>query len=196
MKPAYSIEDASPACTVETQVSRALAGDGQAERALYETHVDRVYGLALRMTRDEDLAREYTQEAFTRAFRRLDTFRGDSSFGTWLHRVTVNVTLSGLQKVRRTRAVEQDLDVAAPALTHACRLDSDPMLRRRLRDALGSLPELYRVVVVMHDLEGFTHEQIGQSLNIPAGTSKARLSRARARLRPLLSECALDYATC
>jgi RNA polymerase sigma-70 factor, ECF subfamily len=106
----------------------------------------------------------------------------------------VNVTLSGLRKVRRSREVEQELDRVVPVAFSP--REPDPMLRQRIEEALGSLPEPYRLVVVMHDLEGFTHDEIGRTLDIPSGTSKARLSRARARLRPLLAECAQEYATC
>jgi RNA polymerase sigma-70 factor, ECF subfamily len=175
-------------------IDRARAGDPRAERALYDAHVDRLFRLAFRLTGDEELATEYTQQAFTRAFRSLHTFRGDASFSTWLHRVTVNVTLSGLRKDRRRREVEQELETVAPPAAPPAR-PSDPMLRQRIEDALESLPGLYREAVVLHDIRGYTHDEISSMLAIPSGTSKARLSRARARLRPLLAGCALEYAT-
>lgn len=175
-------------------IDRARAGDPRAERALYDAHVDRLFRLAFRLTGDEELAREYTQQALTRAFRSLHTFRGDASFGTWLHRVTVNVTLSGSRKDKRRREVEQELGTAARWAAPASR-PGDPMLRHRIEAALESLPELYREAVVLHDIQGYTHDEIASILAIPPGTSKARLSRARARLRPLLASCALEYAT-
>lgn len=193
MKPAYARPDLPrPVHDADPLVARARAGDPRAERALYDAHVDRLYRLALRLTGDEELAAEYTQQAFTRAFRSLGSFRGDSSFATWLHRVTVNVTLSGLRKLNRCRDVEQDLETAARQGRPPH--ESDPMLRQRIDDALAALPALYREAVVLHDIEGFTHDEIGRILDIPSGTSKARLSRARARLRPLLAGCALEYA--
>lgn len=194
MKPAYeSRHDAQPALGEPLLIARARSGDQHAVRALYDTHVDRLFRLAWRMTGDEELAREYTQQAFIRAFRSLHAYRGEASFGTWLHRVTVNVTLSGLRQVRRTREVEQELETASPGPVMP--QDSDPMLRQRIEDALESLPELYREAVVLHDIEGFTHNEIAGILSIPSGTSKARLSRARARLRHVLAGCALEYAS-
>lgn len=183
---------APPPHDLEALMARAMAGDPDARGALYETHVDRLYRVAFRMTGDDEMAREYVQQAFARAFQHLHTFRGDASFATWLHRVTVNVTLSGLRAARRSREMEQELEDGMGALPR----DSDPMLRQRISEALHSLPESYRSVVIMHDVEGFTHDEIGRTLDIPTGTSKARLSRARARLRPLLAGCALEYAMC
>lgn len=173
-------------------IARALSGDARAQGALYQEHVDRVYRLVFRLTGDEDQALEYTQQAFTRAFLRLSTYRGDASFATWLHRVAVNVTLSGLRKARRSQEVEQKLQAVAPR-SHSPR-PGDPMLRQRIAEALDALPAVYRDAVVLHDIHGYTHDEIASILDIPSGTSKARLSRARARLRPMLAGCALDYA--
>lgn len=173
-------------------IDRALSGDARAQHALYQEHVDRVYRLVFRLTGDEDQALEYTQQAFTRAFLRLSTYRGDASFATWLHRVAVNVTLSGLRKARRSQEVEQKLQAVAPR-SHSPR-PGDPMLRQRIAEALAALPAVYRDAVVLHDIHGYTHDEIASILDIPSGTSKARLSRARARLRPMLAGCALDYA--
>jgi RNA polymerase sigma-70 factor, ECF subfamily len=173
-------------------IERVLNGEERAARALYDAHADRVYRLAYRLTGEEELARECTQQAFCRAFLRLGTFRGEAAFGTWLYRVTVNMTMGRLRQVGRSRQMEQELDPAAVAGVPP--RDHDPMLRARLQEALAALPEPFRLVVVMHDVEGFTHEEIGRVLGIAAGTSKARLSRARARLRPLLAGCAREYA--
>jgi RNA polymerase sigma-70 factor, ECF subfamily len=193
MNPGHLSQDGTRAASQpEPLIARALAGDARAERALYQAYVDRIYRLVIRLTGDEDLALEYTQQAFTRAFLRLSTYRGDSSFATWLHRVAVNVTLSGLRKTRRSQEVEQKLQSVAPR-SHTPR-PGDPMLRRRIAEALDALPALYREAVVLHDIQGYTHDEIASILDIPAGTSKARLSRARARLRPMLAGCALDYA--
>ncbi len=166
-------------------VARAAAGEPDAQRALYDAHVDRVYRLAFRMAGDDDLARDFTQDAFIRAFSRLDDFRGDSAFGTWLHTITVSVALNGLRKVKRLRTREVELDGAAMVGTMVRR--SDPDLRERLHAAIDALPPGYRNVFVMHDVEGFTHEEIGRALGIETGTSKAQLFRARARLRERLA---------
>jgi RNA polymerase sigma-70 factor, ECF subfamily len=183
---------ASTTMSAERLVALARTGDTQAIRQLYDTHIQRVHGVVSRLTCDPEIAAECTQEAFVRAFRSLDGFRGDAAFGTWLHRVAVNVTLTRLRQVRRIRVVELELD---PALTGSIApRDVDPMLERRIVAALSALPAGYRAVVVMHDVEGFTHEEIGGILEIATGTSKARLSRARARLRTMLADCAQEYA--
>lgn len=169
-------------------IARAVAGDAVAERELYEAHVDRVFRLVYRLAGDEELARDFTQEAFIRAFTRLSEFRGEAVFSTWLHAIAVSVTLNGLRKVRRFRMHEVELEEAVSFGESGS--DADPDLKTRLRRAIDALPELYRVVFVMHDVEGYTHEEIGEVLGVAPGTSKARLSRARARLRAALA----DYA--
>jgi RNA polymerase sigma-70 factor, ECF subfamily len=181
-----------PSSDVDRLVARAAAGDERAATVLYDAHVAQVHGLTLRLTGDEELARECTQLAFSRAFERLATFRGESAFGTWLHRVTINVTLGQMRKVRRSRRMEQDLDLATDR--EAGQKEGDPMLRTRITDALDALPDPLRAVVVLHDVEGYTHQQIGAVLDIASGTSKARLSHARTRLRTLLDGCAREYA--
>jgi RNA polymerase sigma-70 factor (ECF subfamily) len=155
---------------------------------LYETHVDRVYRLAFRLAGDDDLARDFTQDAFIRAFQRLGDFRGDSAFGTWLHAIAMSVSLNGLRKVKRLRTRETTID-HAEAIGSLDRR-ADPDLRDRLTAAIDALPDGYRTVFVMHDVEGFTHEEIGAALGIQSGTSKAQLFRARARLRQALADFA------
>lgn len=168
-------------------LTRAQAGDPVAERAIYDTHVDRVYRLAFRMAGDAELAREFTQDAFIRAFERLGTFRGDSALSTWLHAITVSVALNGLRKVRR---LKREVQLEHAESLGSDRPRSDPLLRQRLNDAIDKLPTGYRTVFVMHDVEGFTHEEIGAALGIEVGTSKAQLFRARARLRERLADLA------
>jgi RNA polymerase sigma-70 factor, ECF subfamily len=174
--------------TESTLIARAAAGDMAAQRALYDQHVDRVFRLAYRLAGDEELARDFTQETFVRAFDRLGTFRGESALGTWLHTIGVSVTLNGLRKVKRFRARETSLDEALTVGTtprHA-----DPDLKERLHRAIDSLPDGYRTVFVMHDVEGYTHEEIAAALGIQPGTSKAQLFRARAKLRTMLADFA------
>lgn len=162
-------------------IRNAIRGDARAERALFDAHVDRIWRLTCRMTGDEALAEDLTQEAFVRAFDRLDSFRGDASFGTWLHAVAVSVTLNALPKHRRrgdhesAREDLSDLPAAVPA--------ADPGLERDLDRAVASLDDRHRLVFVMHDLEGYTHQEIAAAMGTPVGTAKARLSRARAKLR-------------
>lgn len=173
-------------------IRRVLDGDPAAERALYEAHADRVFRLAFRMAGDEELARDYTQEVFIRAFSHLEGFRGDAAISTWLHRITVTVTLNGLRKVKRRRERELELDEELDR-PHENPGRAEPDLRESLREAIDGLPEHQRLVFVMHELEGYTHEEIGGALEIATGTSKARLSRARARLRDELAEFAEEY---
>lgn len=168
-------------------IRRVLAGDGSAERALYDAHVERVYRLCYRLADgDPELAQDFTQDTFLRAFDRLAEFRGQSALSTWLHAVAVSVGLNGMRKIRRRRDREAVLDDAVVAERPA--RVTEPDLKQRLRVSIASLPERYRVVFVMYDVEGYTHEEIGQVLGVPTGTSKARLSRARAKLREALGE--------
>jgi RNA polymerase sigma-70 factor (ECF subfamily) len=171
-------------------IDRVLAGDQNAERELYDTHVDRVFRLVFRMVGDLHRAQDYTQEAFIRAFRHLSTFRGDAALSTWLCSIAVSVTLNGLRSVRRQREREVALD-DAPALGVRTR-EAEPDLKVRLTKAIDGLPPGYRTVFVMHDVEGYTHEEIAGTLGIQSGTSKAQLFRARARLREVLADFARD----
>jgi RNA polymerase sigma-70 factor (ECF subfamily) len=169
-------------------IERVVAGDPAAQRALYDAHVDRVYRLAYRFAGDGDLARDFTQETFIRAFQRIGTFRRQSSLSTWLHSIGVSVALNGLRSVRRLRERETSaVEVAARPNT------SEPDLKERLARAIDALAPGYRAVFVMHDVEGYTHEEIGVVLGIEAGTSKAQLSRARAKLRGALADFAGEW---
>lgn len=168
-------------------------GDPRAERALYDQHVDRVYRLAHRMAGDETLARDFTQDTFVRAFERMGDFRGDASLATWLHAIAVNVILNGLKKVTRIRWREEGMD-ELPEVA-AVTPKAEPDLKQRLHAAIDALPPGYRMVFVMHDVEGYTHEEIAASLGIEPGTSKAQLSRARGKLREALAEFAGEWAS-
>lgn len=173
-------------------IARILDGDATAERALYEAHVDRVYRLTYRLAGDDDLAQEFTQETFIRAFERLNGFRGEAKLGTWLHSIAVSVALNGMRKVKRFHAREAQLDEASSISTKTTH--AEPDLKTRLKRAIDMLPEMYRTVFVMHDVEGYKHEEIGTALEIPTGTSKARLFRARAKLREELKDFAEEFA--
>jgi RNA polymerase sigma-70 factor (ECF subfamily) len=176
----------------ETQlIARVRAGDSTAERALYDAHVDRVYRLAYRLAGDDSLAQDFTQETFIRAFDRLGTFRGESAFSTWLHAITTTVVLNGLRKVKRFRQRETDIEDAHGL--GVARREADPDLKVRLTKAIDELPDGYRTVFLMHDVEGYTHEEIGAALGVETGTSKAQLSRARAKLRIALADFAGEW---
>ncbi|HEV2148404.1 MAG TPA: RNA polymerase sigma factor [Longimicrobiaceae bacterium] len=172
-------------------IRRVLSGDPVAERALYDAHVDRIFRLAYRMTGDEELAKEFTQEAFIRAFTRLPSFRAEAALSTWLHSVAASVIINGLRKVRRDRQREMGLD-EAPEIAVGPGV-GEPRLRARLKSALDALSDRYRAVFVMHEMEGYTHEEIGSALQIAQGTSKAMLSRARAKLREQLADLAKEF---
>jgi len=157
----------------------AAAGDARAFERLYRSHVARVHSLARRMAGDEE-AGELTQMVFVRAWQKLGTFRGESKFGTWLHRVAVNLILGRRASLRIERERRQDGEEifetlpARPAGTEQ-RIDFDA--------AIGRLPGGARQIFVLHDVEGFKHEEIARMLKINVGTSKAQLHRARMLLR-------------
>ena len=172
-------------------VQRARDGDQIAFRDLYDRNVDRIYRLAYRMAGEEDLAKDFTQETFLRAYQSLDQFRGDAAFSTWLHSIAVSVSLNGLRKVDRHRKRERSLEDAAHVAPERRKLEPDA--RDRLREAVDGLPEIYRTVFLMHDLEGYGHREIAETLGVAEGTSKARLFRARQKLRAALGEEMQEY---
>ncbi len=174
-------------------IARVKTGDTAAERELYDAHVDRVYRLAFRMTGRSELAQDFTQDTFIRAFGRIDDFRGNSAFSTWLHRVATNVILNGLRKVRRFDARETQLEEASHVALPVSAVEPD--LKDRMRQAIDALPKMYRIVFLMHDVEGYKHEEIAGALGSKVGTTKAQLSRARARLRNALEAFAGEYAS-
>jgi RNA polymerase sigma-70 factor (ECF subfamily) len=139
------------------------------------------------------LARDFTQETFIRAFAKLGGFRGEAAFATWLHRIATTVALNGLRKVKRFRRREAELDEAAQVVSRG--RAAEPDLKTRLRRAIDGLPVGYRTVFVMHDVEGYTHEEIAGALGVETGTSKAQLSRARAKLRAALADFAGEWAS-
>jgi len=161
----------------------AAEGDARAIRTLYDRYAPRVYAVVRRIAADDDLAQDYAQEAWIRAIRALPTFRGDARFSTWLHRIAVNAALQSLRKAetrtRREGPAPEDVPVA-PA--HA-----DSLLRKRLERALDGLPEGMRQVLILHDVEGYTHDEIGDVLGVTSGTSKSQLFKARAKMREMLA---------
>lgn len=175
-------------------IARVLAGDRSAGRELYDAHAPRVFRLAYRLTGDAELAREFTQDTFVRAFHRLADFRGDAAFSTWLHRITITVVANAMRKVRRLRERETDLeDLDTLHAIHAEARHIDPDLRERLAKAIDALPDIYRTTLIMHDLEGYTHIEIAAVLGVAEGTCKSRLSVARSQLRAALADFAKEY---
>jgi len=174
-----TLESAVPPASERADVSRAQSGDTRAFERLYRTHSARVFCLARRMI-GTDLAGELTQDVFVRVWEKLRTFRGESAFGTWLHRVAINVILHrrGVLRVERGR-LEEDEDALdqVPARPGPSEFGMD------FEGAIGKLPSGARTVFVLHDVEGFKHEEIAELLGVTAGTSKAQLHRARMILR-------------
>ena len=176
-------------------VTLARTGDGGAIRALYQRHARRVFAVVRRMSGDDALAEDWAQEAWVRVIRALPTFRGDCQFSTWLHRIAVNSALHGRRSRERKAGRETVMDD-----THAARpTGGDALLRLKLERAMDRLPEGMRRVLVLHDVEGYTHEEIGELLGINPGTCKSQLFKARAKMRKLLSpapEFAEEVETC
>lgn len=179
---------ADAAQAIITDVALAAGGDRRAFERLYQANVTRVYSLCMRMCGSRERAEELTQDAFVRAWEKLPLFRGESAFSTWLHRLTVNVVLNARKTEGRERAragggdEDEDDGVAAlPSSTkelHAERLD--------LEAAIAMLPPGARRVFVLHDVEGYKHEEIAEMLGVTSGGSKAQLHRARLLLRGTL----------
>jgi RNA polymerase sigma-70 factor (ECF subfamily) len=167
-------------------IERVVRGDAKAQRELYEAHVDKVYRLAFRLAGEDELARDFTQLTFIRAFEKIGDFRFESSLSTWLHTIGVSIALNGLRKVKTARNREAPMEAASSI--GAVTREAEPDLKVRLAAAIDSLSEKYRTVFLMHDVEGFTHEEIGAALGIPPGTSKTRLFQGRAKLREALAD--------
>jgi RNA polymerase sigma-70 factor, ECF subfamily len=175
--------------TVDPDAQRAAAGDMDAFEKIYRRYHQRVYSHCLRMVRNSTDAEDLTQEVFIQLFRKIHTFRGDSSFTTWLHRLTVNQVLMHLRKpiVKTEKTTE---DGATPIRTVRGTENPSRMAvidRIALDQAIGQLPPGYRVVFILHDIEGYEHEQIGKILGCAVGTSKSQLHKARLRLRQFLA---------
>jgi len=167
-------------------VARVVDGDPAAQRELYDSHVDRVYRLAYRLAGEDELARDFTQLTFIRAFERIGDFRFESSLATWLHTIGVSIALNGLRKVKTARTREAPIEAASSIGVFT--REAEPDLKTRLKAAIDALSEKYRTVFLMHDVEGYTHEEIGAALGIPPGTSKTRLFQGRAKLREALAD--------
>jgi RNA polymerase sigma-70 factor, ECF subfamily len=209
MQQAAMIEEASefigrtePAMTDRKAVERAQKGDAEAFEYLYRRHRRRVYGLCLRMIGNATDAEDLTQEAFMRVFRKIQTFRGDSAFTTWLHRLSVNIVLMRLRKKTvketpledksgREEFDEQPREYGAidPALTGS--ID-----RMRLERAIAQLPPGYKRMFVLHDVEGYEHNEIAELLGVSIGNSKSQLHKARVRLRELLQDAVRENRRC
>ena len=166
-------------------VALAASGDHQAFERLYRTHLNRVFAVCARMVNERSHAEELTQDVFVRAWDKLSQFRGEAAFGTWLHRLAVNVVLNARKSEGRTRARFGDDQEELDLLPQRASV-SIPGASIDLEAAIALLPPGARRIFVLHDVEGYKHEEIGQMLSITAGGSKAQLHRARMLLREAL----------
>ncbi|HET9683774.1 MAG TPA: sigma-70 family RNA polymerase sigma factor [Gemmatimonadaceae bacterium] len=166
-------------------VQRAINGDEAAMRALWTRHAPHLDVVVRRLVgRDPDLAADIAQEVWIQIFRALPSFRGDAQFGTWAHRIAVNRTLNALRRTKRLAAVEVDVeDDSASVEPEAERA----ILAASIEEAAAKLSPGARTVFLLHDVEGYTHEEIASQLGITAGGSKSQLFKARAKLRTLLA---------
>lgn len=176
---------------IEELVARAREGSSEAFEKLVDAHQHEVFGLALRLVVDRELAADVSQEAFIRAWRALPNFRGDAAFSTWLHRITVNVAWT--LKKRKARHAALPLDESPEPMD--VRQGSDPVhaventeLRAKLASALNDLTPAQRSVVVLKDVYGWTHNEVADSLGITVTAAKVRLHRAHLKLRDQLHE--------
>jgi len=164
-------------------------GDMEAFEEIYHLHHKRVYSICFRMLQNASDAEDLTQQVFIQLFRKLHTFRGESSFTTWLHRLTVNQVLMHFR--RRMVKTEKTTDDGSTPIRIVTGTENPSRMalidRIALNQAIGQLPLGYRMVFVLHDVEGFEHEQIGKMLGCAVGTSKSQLHKARQRLRQLLT---------
>lgn len=165
-------------------IAACRRGEARAMERLYHQYKRRVFGMAHRIVGGSD-AEEVAQEVFVRVFRGLAAFRGDSALSTWIYRLTVNAALSYLAKRGRRHEVGDDglVDMAAPPQT-----ERDSALASRIETALGQLPAGYRAILVLHDVEGLSHEECASILECRVGTCKSQLHKARAKMRELLGD--------
>jgi RNA polymerase sigma-70 factor (ECF subfamily) len=174
-------------------IDRAKQGDGESFEILYKLHKRRVYSLCLRMIRDVEAAEDLAQEAFLQLYRKIASFRGESSFSTWLHRLTVNIVLMRLRKRGLPEVYLEDtlepLEEGGPQRDYGC---ADPVLagsidRVNLGRAIETLAPGYRIIFVLHDVEGYEHKEIAEMLGCSVGNSKSQLHKARMNLRDQLN---------
>jgi RNA polymerase sigma-70 factor (ECF subfamily) len=171
--------------TDQLLLRRAMNGDERALRQIWAEHAPHIDAVVKRLCDgDADLAADIAQEVWIQIFRALPGYRGDSQFGTWAHRIAVNRTLNALRRVRRLAKIETEIEED----TASVESDSDrTFLAESIEQAMGHLSPGARAVFVLHDIEGFTHEEIGAELGITSGGSKSQLFKARAKLRRLLA---------
>jgi RNA polymerase sigma-70 factor, ECF subfamily len=180
-------------------IERAKQGDGEAFEFLYNLHKRRVYSLCLRMTTNTAEAEDLTQEAFLQLFRKIGTFRGESAFSTWLHRMAVNVVLMRLRKKNLPIVpLEDTLDTEEETPRKELGAEDTALTgsidRMELQRSIEALPPGYRSIFVLHDVEGFEHNEIAELVGCSIGNSKSQLHKARMKLRELLKTSRAEKA--
>jgi RNA polymerase sigma-70 factor, ECF subfamily len=170
--------------TDTTLIQRAIDGDERAMRQLWSQHAPHIDAVVRRLVGNVDDAVDIAQEVWIQIFRALPTYRGDSQFGTWAHRIAVNRTLNALRRTRRLAKLETDIEEDTASVEHG---SERALLASSIEDAAARLSPGARTVFLMHDVEGYTHEEIAAELGITAGGSKSQLFKARAKLRKLLA---------
>ena len=165
-------------------IRRAIEGDERALRQLWSQHAPHIDAVVRRLAGDPDLAKDIAQEVWIQIFRALPSYRGDSQFGTWAHRIAVNRTLNALRRARRIAKIETDIDEDVAGHDDSAERS---LLAATIEEAMKQLAPGARTVFVLHDVEGYTHEEIATELGITAGGSKSQLFKARAKLRRLLA---------
>ena len=167
---------------------KAAAGNLAAFEMIYQRYHRRTYSLCLRMTSSQTEAEDLTQEVFIQLFRKVGSFRGDSAFSTWLHRLTVNQVLMHFRRRSvKNEKVSDDGEMPEQAVAGTSNPNKMPVVDRiALKNAIAELPRGYRNVFVLHDVEGYEHEEVARMLSISVGTSKSQLHKARLKLRGLL----------
>lgn len=164
-------------------IQRAIDGDERALRQLWSQHAPHIDAVVRRLVGDPDLAADVAQEVWIQIFKALPSYRGESQFGTWAHRIAVNRTLNALRRTRRLDRIETGIEEDTASVEQG---SEGALIMASIQDATSQLSPGARTVFVMHDIEGFTHEEIARELGITTGGSKSQLFKARAKLRRLL----------
>lgn len=183
------VEENAPLSDLEL-AQKSAAGDTGAFEELYRRHFRRVYALCLRMTGNPTQAEDLTQEVFIQIFNKIGSFRGDSAFTTWIHRIAVNQVLMHFRK-RSTKSelTTDDGETPIQIVRGTENQNAMPIIDRiALEKAIAQLPPGYRTVFVLHDVEGYEHEEIAKMLGFAEGTSKSQLHKARLKLRGLIRQ--------
>ena len=185
-----------------TLVKRVKTGDQRAFKLLVERYQRKIYAVALGMVKDKEEALDVSQEAFVKVYKYLDHFKGDSSFYTWLYRITVNICIDALRKKQALRGEQVELDEAVQMDTSEAnigalgsRLGTNPQksalrkeLAEKIQQALETVPEKHRAILLLREVEGMSYEDLSRTLEIPKGTVMSRLFHARTKVQKILSE--------